>query len=202
MYCRADYMLYILHAWCIYYVWNIHATLLLLSSKRCRPPRKYLVRDLVLETHCMADYKLYTPDVSINVLCRISINVLCRISTMYKKSMLLSYLLSSKRCRPPTKYWVRGQVLETHSMADYTLYTLDVSVNVLCRICTMFTLMYYAGYVLCLQSPHYSLTCWVQRGVDPQQSTGWGARCWRRTAGQRSWSRCCPGCWDPWPLWW
>ena len=59
----------------------------------------------------MADYKLYTPEVSINVL--------CRISTMYKKSMLLSYLLSSKRCRPPTKYWVRGQVLETHCRAAF-----------------------------------------------------------------------------------
>ena len=105
----------------------------------------------------MADYKLYTPEVSINVL--------CRISTMYKKSMLLSYLLSSKRCRPPTKYWVRGQVLETHSMADYMLYTLDVSVNVLCRICTMFTKSTLLSYLLSSKRCRPPAKYWVRGQV-------------------------------------
>ena len=81
------------------------------SSKRCRPPAKYWVRGQVLETDGMADYTLYTLDASVNVL--------CSIRTMFKKSMLLSYLLSSKRCRPPAKYWVRGQVLETHCRAAF-----------------------------------------------------------------------------------
>ena len=69
----------------------------------------------MLEMHCRADYMLYTLDASVNVL--------RRISTMYEKSMLLSYLLSAKRCRPPAKYWVRGQVLEMHCRADYMLHT-------------------------------------------------------------------------------
>ena len=189
MYCRADCMLYILHTWCIYYVWNIHATLLPVEFKEVQTPNRGAdpQQSIWWGAWCWRHTAWQT-------------------TSFTHLKYLLMYYVGYLQCIKSPCYsltcWVQRGADPQQSTGWGARCWRRIAWQTTCFTHLMCLLMYYAGYVLCLQSPRYSLTCWVQRGVDPQQSTGWGARCWRRTAGQHSWSRCCPGCWDPWPLWW